>query len=31
MHHFDYRDGQLHCEGVDLQAVAEAVGTPFYA
>ncbi|MGB0261685.1 MAG: diaminopimelate decarboxylase [Henriciella sp.] len=31
MHHFNYRDGQLYCEGVDLQAVAEAVGTPFYA
>src|SRR5215469_2159647 len=30
MHHFDYRDGALHAEGVDLAALAEAVGTPFY-
>src|SRR5215469_9201480 len=30
MHHFDYRDGALHAEGVDLGALAETVGTPFY-
>ncbi len=30
MHHFAYRDGLLHAEGVSLAAVAEAVGTPFY-
>jgi len=30
MHHFDYRDGVLHAEGVDLSALAERVGTPFY-
>jgi diaminopimelate decarboxylase len=30
MHHFDYRNGVLHAEGVDLIALAEAVGTPFY-
>ncbi len=30
MHHFDYRDGVLHAEGVDLAGLAEAVGTPFY-
>jgi diaminopimelate decarboxylase len=30
MHHFDYRDGVLHAEGVDLSAVADDVGTPFY-
>jgi diaminopimelate decarboxylase len=30
MHHFAYRDGVLHAEGVSLAAVAEAVGTPFY-
>src|SRR5580693_6034824 len=30
MHHFDYRDGVLHAEGVNLIALAEAVGTPFY-
>jgi diaminopimelate decarboxylase len=30
MHHFDYRDGVMHAEGVALDAMAEAVGTPFY-
>src|SRR5258705_12427725 len=30
MHHFDYGDGVLHAEGVDLVRLAEAVGTPFY-
>jgi diaminopimelate decarboxylase len=30
MHHFDYRDGVMHAEGVDLRQIAEAVGTPFY-
>ena len=30
MHHFAYRDGVLHAEDVDLDALAEAVGTPFY-
>ena len=30
MHHFDYRDGVLHAEAVNLVALAEAVGTPFY-
>jgi diaminopimelate decarboxylase len=30
MHHFEYRNGVLHAEGVDLIALAEAVGTPFY-
>src|SRR5258708_22907173 len=30
MHYFDYRDGVLHAEGVDLVGLAEAVGTPFY-
>jgi diaminopimelate decarboxylase len=30
MHHFDYRDGIMHAEAVDLTAVADAVGTPFY-
>ena len=30
MHHFDYRDGELHCEGVALNTIAEAVGTPCY-
>jgi diaminopimelate decarboxylase len=30
MHHFAYRDGVLHAEGVDLTALADAVGTPFY-
>ncbi|OQW56763.1 MAG: diaminopimelate decarboxylase [Proteobacteria bacterium SG_bin9] len=30
MHHFDYRDGVLHAEGVSLATLAETVGTPFY-
>jgi len=30
MHHFAYRNGALHAEAVDLAAVAEKVGTPFY-
>ncbi len=30
MHHFAYRDGVLHAEAVDLVALADAVGTPFY-
>src|SRR5512146_2661249 len=27
---FEYRDHELHCEGVALATIAEAVGTPFY-
>src|SRR4029078_10238668 len=30
MNHFAYRNGVLHAEGVDLVALADAVGTPFY-
>jgi diaminopimelate decarboxylase len=30
MHHFDYRDGRLHCEDVDLAKLADQVGTPCY-
>ena len=30
MHHFDYRNGVLHAEDVDLVALADKVGTPFY-
>jgi diaminopimelate decarboxylase len=30
MNHFEYRDGTLHCEGVPLAAIADAVGTPAY-
>jgi diaminopimelate decarboxylase len=30
MHHFDYRNGLLHCEEVPLQRIAEEVGTPVY-
>jgi diaminopimelate decarboxylase len=30
MHHFAYRHGVLHAEDVDLIALAQAVGTPFY-
>lgn len=30
MNHFHYRDGVLHAEDVSVQAIAAAVGTPFY-
>jgi diaminopimelate decarboxylase len=30
MNHFDYRDGALHAEEVDLARIAREVGTPFY-
>jgi diaminopimelate decarboxylase len=30
MHHFETRNGVLHAEDVDLQLLAEKVGTPFY-
>jgi diaminopimelate decarboxylase len=30
MQHFSYRDGMLHAEDVDLNIIAEEIGTPFY-
>ncbi|MGV7031588.1 diaminopimelate decarboxylase [Methylobacterium symbioticum] len=30
MHHFQYRDGRLHAEEVDLTPLAGEIGTPFY-
>ncbi|MBU0698341.1 MAG: diaminopimelate decarboxylase, partial [Proteobacteria bacterium] len=30
MHHFHYRDHELYCEDVPIQAIAREVGTPFY-
>ena len=30
MNHFDYRNGVLHAEAVNLIDLADAVGTPFY-
>ena len=30
MHHFSYREGTLHAEDVDLNIIAEEIGTPFY-
>ena len=30
MHSFRYQDGSLHCEGVNLDRVAEKYGTPLY-
>lgn len=30
MHHFDFKQGQLHAEEVPLEEIAEAVGTPVY-
>ncbi|MFQ5779631.1 MAG: diaminopimelate decarboxylase [Nitrospiria bacterium] len=31
MHDFRYKKGRLYCEKVSLEAIAEEVGTPFYA
>jgi diaminopimelate decarboxylase len=30
MNHFSYKDGRLFAEDVDLSAIAEKIGTPFY-
>lgn len=30
MNHFEYQDHLLHCEGVPVPVIAQAVGTPFY-
>jgi len=30
MHFFEYKKGQLHCEGMPIQRIAKKVGTPFY-
>jgi diaminopimelate decarboxylase len=30
MNHFSYRNGVLHAEAVDLNALANSIGTPFY-
>src|SRR5215813_13602518 len=30
MHYFEYRGGELHCEGVPLRRIADEVGTPVY-
>jgi len=30
MHHFDYKNGEFHCEDVPLSRIAAEVGTPFY-
>src|SRR5690242_21272931 len=30
MHYFEYRDSELHCEGVPLRKIADEVGTPVY-
>lgn len=30
MHFFEYKDRQLHCEGIPVAEIAEKVGTPFY-
>src|ERR1700735_4771165 len=30
MNHFDYRNGVLHAEAVNLSDLANSVGTPFY-
>ncbi len=30
MHFFEYKNRQLHCEGIPIQEIAKKVGTPFY-
>jgi diaminopimelate decarboxylase len=30
MHFFEYKDHQLHCEGISIEQITEKVGTPFY-
>jgi diaminopimelate decarboxylase len=30
MHFFEYKDHQLHCEGISIERIAQTVGTPFY-
>ncbi len=30
MHFFEYKDHELHCEGIPIEKIAEKVGTPFY-
>src|SRR5215471_20585465 len=30
MHYFEYREGELYCEGVPLRKIADEVGTPVY-
>jgi len=30
MHYFEYKKGELHCEGIPVREIAEKVGTPFY-
>ena len=30
MHFFEYKNHQLHCEGIPVEHIAEKVGTPFY-
>jgi len=30
MNYFEYKNGELHCEGIPVRRIAEKVGTPFY-
>ena len=30
MHFFEYKNGQLHCEGIPIHQIEKKVGTPFY-
>lgn len=30
MHFFEYKNGELYCEGISVQHIAREVGTPFY-
>src|SRR4030067_2153337 len=30
MHFFEYKNRELHCEGIPIREIAQKVGTPFY-
>ncbi len=30
MHYFEYKNGELYCEGLPIREIAEKIGTPFY-
>jgi len=30
MHYFEYKNGELYCEGLSVREIAQKVGTPFY-
>lgn len=30
MHHFNFKNGEMHCEDIPLKKIAKEIGTPFY-